>query len=201
MIGISPSVAAWQYQVVATTIQSTICDPPTAPKLFVPSATTSAPSATVSGSTTPSSSVAISDNGTVLATVVSDSAGGYDAGVPLTVGANRLSATATNSCGTAASAAPLVVERRATNAAGTGTAASSASTSAGATSSASAPTSRATSSSRGTTISSQQKPAGTSSARPWYRRSLVWALMALIVAIAGTAWRLAVAKHRRREQP
>jgi hypothetical protein len=25
--------------------------------------------------------------------------------------------------------------------------------------------------------------------------------MALIVAIAGTAWRLAVAKHRRREQP
>lgn len=110
MIGIGPPVALWQPQVIATTIQSTICEPPTAPRWAVGSAATSVATATVRGSTSPDTSVTLSDNGSALPMLVSDSAGNFEASVALSPGANRLSASATNDCRTATSAAPLVMQ-------------------------------------------------------------------------------------------
>jgi len=95
----------------ATTIQSSICEPVSAPVFTIQDSTTTATTEIVSGTTSSNISVSVQRNTQHIATLTSDEAGAFSLQVSLAPGSNSFTATSTNSCGSASSQDPIIITR------------------------------------------------------------------------------------------
>ncbi len=97
----------------AVTVQSTICHPLTRPVLESSVTTTTDSVQIINGSTSQSVLVSIFDNNQPVATVTSDSLGGFSIQVSLAVGNNDFTAISTDECSSMSTISPLVINRAA----------------------------------------------------------------------------------------
>jgi len=95
----------------ATTIQSSICEPVSAPVFTIQDSTTTATTEIVSGTTSSNISVSVQRNTQHIATLTSDGTGTFSLQVSLAPGSNNFTATSTNSCGSASSQDPITITR------------------------------------------------------------------------------------------
>ena len=95
----------------ATTIQSSICEPVSAPVFTIQDSTTTATTEIVSGTTSSNISVSVQRNTQHIATLTSDGTGTFSLQVSLAPGSNSFTATSTNSCGSASSQDPIIITR------------------------------------------------------------------------------------------
>ena len=95
----------------ATTIQSSICEPVSAPVFTIQDSTTTATTGIVSGTTSSNISVSVQRNAQHIATLTSDGTGAFSLQVSLAPGSNSFTATSTNSCGSASSQDPIIITR------------------------------------------------------------------------------------------
>jgi hypothetical protein len=95
--------------VISTTIQANICQLPTAPIFTTQSGSTSADIVPIDGTTSADTSVTVSVNGQKAIELTSSSSGVFDLELELVTGVNRVTAQASNACGSRTSPEPTVI--------------------------------------------------------------------------------------------